>query len=354
VSESSKFSIGGREIGPETPPFVIAEISANHLGDFMRAKQLVHAAIASGASAVKLQTYTASTMTLDIDIEEFKISVGHSLWGGRKLFELYDEAHTPWEWHSELFNICRNANVIPFSSPFDSTAVDFLESLNAPMYKIASMETGDIPLIRKVAETGKPLIISTGATEWNEIEDLVEVVEKAGNRDLTLLVCTSSYPSDPVDAHLRRIETLKKRFGVKVGLSDHTLGIGVSIAAIALGATAIEKHLTLRRADGGADGAFSMEPEEFAMLVKEGNSAALALGNSEWSMQESEKESRRLRRSLYVVRDVSAGDVVTHENVRAIRPGGGCAPKLLENLIGKKFAKNHAMGTPMASELVVD
>lgn len=333
-------------------PLFIAEISANHLGDFERAKELVHAAIASGASAVKFQTYTAATMTLDIDVADFKISEGHPLWGGRKLFELYEEAHTPWEWHLELFNICRAANVIPFSSPFDSTAVDFLEELDAPMYKIASMETGDLPLIRRVAETGKPLIVSTGATEWEEIEDLVEVVEKAGNNDLTLLVCTSSYPSDPKDAHLRRIETLKNRFGVKVGLSDHTLGIGVSIAAIALGATVIEKHLTLRRSDGGADGAFSMEPEEFALLVKEGNSAALALGNLNWSMQDSEKESRRLRRSLYVVKDVSEGEVVTHENVRAIRPGGGCAPGLLQGLLGKSFIKGHTIGTPMNPDLI--
>ncbi len=333
-------------------PLFIAEISANHLGNFHRAKQLVRAAISSGASAVKFQTYTAATMTLNIDDEDFKISEGHPLWGGRKLFELYEEAYTPWEWHLELFNICRDAGVIPFSSPFDFTAVDFLEDLNVPMYKIASMETGDLPLIRRVAETGKPLIISTGATEWKEIEDLVNVVEKAGNKDLTLLVCTSSYPSDPADAHLRRIETLKERFGVKVGLSDHTLGIGVSIAAITLGATAIEKHLTLRRADGGADGAFSMEPEEFAMLVKEGRSAVLALGSQEWSMQDSEKESRRLRRSLYVVKDVKAGDVVTNENVRAIRPGGGCAPKLLEQLLGQHFSADFSAGTPMSSELI--
>jgi pseudaminic acid synthase len=333
-------------------PLFIAEISANHLGNFERAKKLVRAAIAAGASAVKFQTYTAATMTLDIELEDFKISNGHPLWGGRRLFELYEEAHTPWAWHVELFDICHEANVIPFSSPFDLTAVDFLETLGAPMYKIASMETGDIPLIRRVAETGKPLIISTGATEWREIEELVEIVDRAGNKDLTLLVCTSSYPSDPVDAHLRRIETLRNRFGVKVGLSDHTLGIGVSVAAIALGATAIEKHLTLRRSDGGADGAFSMEPEEFAMLVKEGTSASLALGNSRWSMQESEKESRRLRRSLYVVKDVVAGDVVTHENVRAIRPGGGCAPKLLEELLGKKFSQSHVIGTPMAPELI--
>jgi N-acetylneuraminate synthase len=207
-------------------------------------------------------------------------------------------------------------------------------------------------LINAVAETGKPLIISTGATHWDEIEEVVKVVEKAGNKNLTLLVCTSSYPSDPADAHLRRIETLKDRFGVKVGLSDHTLGVGVSIAAIALGATAIEKHLTLRRSDGGADGAFSMEPEEFEVLVKEGNSAALALGSPNWSMQESEKESRRLRRTLYIVKDVMAGDVVTHENVRAIRPGEGCAPKLLEGMLGMKFVKSFLAGTPMSPESV--
>jgi N-acetylneuraminate synthase len=222
------------------------------------------------------------------------------------------------------------------------------------MYKIASLESGDHRLINAVAETGKPLIISTGATEWKEIEDLVKVVERSGNQDLTLLVCTSSYPSHPADAHLRRIETLKNRFGVKVGLSDHTLGIGVSIAAIALGATAIEKHLTLRRVDGGADAAFSMEPEEFAMLVREGNSAALALGNSEWSMQDSEKESRRLRRSLYVVKHVTEGEMVSHENVRAIRPGDGCAPSLLQGLLGKKFINSHTMGTPMDPDLVSD
>jgi N-acetylneuraminate synthase len=202
-----------------------------------------------------------------------------------------------------------------------------------------------------VAETGKPLIISTGATEWDEIEELVEIVEKAGNKDLTLLVCTSSYPSDPVDAHINRMATLRNHFGVKVGLSDHTLGIGVSVAAIALGATAIEKHLTLRRSDGGADGAFSMEPEEFAMLVKEGKSAFQSLGNSAWSMQESEKESRRLRRSLYVVQDVKAGDVVTLENVRAIRPGGGCAPKYLKVLLGAKFNENYEAGTAMSIDL---
>ena len=332
------------------PPLFIAEVSANHLGSLDRALRIIEAAALAGATAVKFQTYTASTMTLDLD--DFSVSSDHALWGGRKLFELYQEAYTPWEWHKEMFEYSRKLGVIPFSSPFDLTAVELLESLDAPLYKIASLETGDHRLINAVAETGKPLIISTGATEWAEIEDLVKIVDKAGNKDLTLLVCTSSYPSDPADAHLRRIETLKNRFGVKVGLSDHTLGIGVSIAAIALGATAIEKHLTLKRADGGADAAFSMEPAEFAMLVREGNSAALALGNSEWSMQDSEKESRRLRRSLYVVKDVTKGDVVTHENVRAIRPGGGCAPSLLEGLLGKTFIKSHTMGTPMNPDLI--
>jgi len=331
----------------------IAEIAANHLGNCERAKELVLAAIGSGATAVKFQTYTAATMTLDLDTPEFRISDAHPLWGGEKLFTLYEQAHTPWEWHAALFEICRDHKVIPFSSPFDATAVDFLESLNTPMYKIASMETGDIPLIKKVAETGKPLIISTGATEWKEIEELVAVVEKVGNSDLTLLICTSSYPSDPIDAHLNRIATLRNHFGVKVGLSDHTLGIGVSIAAIALGATAIEKHITLQREDGGADGAFSMEPEEFAMLVKEGKSAFMALGNPNWSVQESEKESRRLRRSLYIVKDVKAGDIVTHENVRAIRPGGGCQPKLLFEMLGKRFRFNYKLGTPMSIEFVL-
>jgi N-acetylneuraminate synthase len=222
------------------------------------------------------------------------------------------------------------------------------------MYKIASMETGDHRLIRAVAETGKPIIISTGATEWDEIKDAVEVVKSTGNKDLTLLVCTSSYPSHPSESHIRRIKTLRNEFGCKVGLSDHTLGIGVSVAAIALGATAIEKHLTLRRSDGGADGAFSMEPSEFAQLVYEGNMAKLALGDENWSIQKSEKESRNLRRTLYVVLDVKAGDIISYENVKAIRPGGGCPAKELENFIGKKFLKDAEQGTPMQYDLVKD
>lgn len=326
----------------------IAEVSANHLGSLDRAKEIVRAAARSGATAVKFQTYTADTMTLDLP--QFAINPDHELWGGRRLYELYEDAHTPWEWHGELFELARGLGLIPFSSPFDLSAVEFLESLDAPMYKIASMETGDHQLIRAAAETGKPIIISTGATEWHEIEQAVQIVQKTGNSDLTLLVCTSSYPADPRESHISRMETLRDYFGFKVGLSDHTLGVGASIAAVALGATAIEKHLTLNRSDGGPDGAFSMEPEEFACLVREGNSAHQAIGNPEWTMQPSEKESRRLRRSLYVVTDVSPGDVITPQNLRAIRPGFGLSPRYFESLLGKKFNQELKMGTPMSLE----
>ena len=328
----------------------IAEVSANHLGSLNRAKEIIYAAANAGASAIKFQTYTADTMTLDIDSPNFRVSNEHELWGGENLYNLYRKAFTPCEWHRELFELCRELGVKPFSSPFDPSAVEFLESLNVPMYKIASLETGDLELIRMVANTGKPLIISTGATEWNEIEDVVNTVQKTGNKDLTLLVCTSSYPSMPVDAHLNRLSTLRDNFGVKVGVSDHTLGIGVSIAAIALGATIIEKHFTIRRSDGGFDGAFSMEPSEFEMLVKEGNSAFQSLGNSEWSMQNVERESRRLRRSLYIVKNVVSGEIVSRENVKAIRPSGGCPPKIIENLLGKKFKSDFIAGTPMSEK----
>jgi pseudaminic acid synthase len=336
----------------EGKPLFVAEISGNHNGSLARACDLVHAAAASGADAVKFQTYTAETMTLDID--DFSVSDDHPLWGGRRLYSLYEEAHTPWEWHQELFELCRSVGVIPFSSPFDLTAVDFLESLDTPMYKIASLETSDLRLIRTVAEIGKPLIISTGATEWSEIEDLVNVVKSTGNTQLTLLVCTSSYPSMPEDAHLMRIKTLQESFDVSVGLSDHTLGLGVSIAAIALGATVIEKHFTLSRSDGGADAAFSMEPEEFLTLVREGKSAHEALGNSEWSMQASEKESRRLRRSLFIAVDVQQGEEVNLSNVRAIRPGFGLDAKFYDEIQGRKFNDTFKKGTPLTLEQLQD
>jgi pseudaminic acid synthase len=328
----------------------IAEVSANHLGSLQRAKEIVHAAARSGATTVKFQTYTAETMTLNLP--KFAISQSHELWGNSNLYDLYESAHTPWEWHGELFELARSLNLVPFSSPFDLTAVDFLESLNCAMYKIASMETGDHQLIEAVAKTGKPIIMSTGASEWEEIQEAVNVVKSTGNKNLTLLVCTSSYPSHPRDSHVNRMETLRKAFNCDVGLSDHTLGIGVSIAAITLGATAIEKHLTLKRTDGGADGAFSMEPNEFEALVREGKAAKEGLGAAEWKMLDSEFESRRLRRSLYVVKNVRKGDIVTTENLRAIRPNGGAKPRFLESFLGKKFAQDCEPGTPMDSKLL--
>jgi N-acetylneuraminate synthase len=322
----------------------VAEVSANHLGSLDRAKKIVEEAAIAGATAVKFQTYTAETMTLNLP--KFAISADHELWGGQTLYSLYEMAHTPWEWHEELFDLSRNLGLIPFSSPFDISAIKFLETLDTPIYKIASMETGDHELIRTVAETGKPIIISTGATEWHEIEEAVNVVKSTGNEKLTLLVCTSSYPSDPRQSHINRLRTLKDEFGYEVGLSDHTLGTGASIAAVALGASVIEKHLTLSRSDGGPDGAFSMEPQEFAELVTQGNLARAALGNPEWNIQPSEYESRRLRRSLYVVKDVNAGDVVTRENLRSIRPGGGAAPKYLAEVLGHKYVNGFSSGTP--------
>ena len=330
----------------------IAEISGNHLGSLDRAKELVRSAANSGATAIKFQTYTANTMTLNLD--SFKVAEDHKLWGGKKLYDLYEEAHTPWEWQHELFELCRSLNVIPFSTPFDVSAVEFLESLNAPMYKIASLETSDHLLIKTAAETGKSIIISTGATEWEEIEDLVHVVNKTGNKNFTLLLCTSAYPTEPKDVNLNRIKLLREKFNCKIGLSDHTLGIGVSVAAIALGATVIEKHFTLNRSDGGPDSSFSMEPNEFRFLVEEGNRAFEALGQHNWQLQDSENESRRLRRSLYIVKNVKKGDRVTIENLRAIRPGGGCSPKFLMKLLGKHFLDDYSIGTPMNPDFVAN
>ena len=332
-------------------PFFVAEISANHLGNLERAHHLIEAAAGANANAVKFQTYTAETMTLNLD--SLGVSANHALWGGKKLFDLYQEAHTPWEWHSELFSHALSLGLIPFSSPFDSSAVEFLEKLNCSIYKIASLESGDLELIKEVGRTGKPTIISTGATQLDEIEEAVSAFLSTGNEDLTLLVCTSSYPAEPNEAHLNRISTLKNAFSVNVGISDHTLGIGVSIAAIALGATVIEKHITLKRSDGGHDSEFSMEPSEFEQLVLEGNNAKLSLGNLEWKIMDSESESRRLRRSLYVVSDVLMGEELSPINIRAIRPGAGLKPKYFNEVIGRKFNKNLKAGTPLSLEDLV-
>ncbi|CAN2170557.1 SpsE Sialic acid synthase [Candidatus Nanopelagicaceae bacterium] len=329
----------------------VAEISANHLGSLDRARQIIDAAAKANASAVKLQTYTADTMTLNIP--KFSVQDDHPLWGGRRLYDLYLEAYTPWEWHSELFNYARELNLIPFSSPFDLSAVDFLESLDCPIYKVASLETGDLRLIKRIAETGKPIIASTGATTLQEIEELLDAVRSTSSSEITLLVCTSSYPALPKDANLGRIQYLRETFGVNVGISDHSLGIGVAIAGIALGASVVEKHITLSRGDGGADAEFSMEPDEFAEMVRHGNDAHAAIGNSTWEDISAEDSSRTLRRTLYIVKDVQKGDVVTHDNTRAIRPGGGAPPRLLDELLGKKFLQNYSAGEPLLQDKVL-
>ena len=331
-------------------PLFVAEISANHLGRFDRAEELVRAAASAGATHVKLQTYTADTMTLPLRTKEFSVSEDHELWGGKSLHDLYLEAHTPWEWHKPLFELARELGMIPFSSPFDNTAVDFLESLDIEIYKIASLESSDLQLIHEVSSTGKPTIISTGATELYELDAAVSCFLSTGNKMLTLLVCTSSYPAQATDANLDRLSFLKNRYGLAVGVSDHTLGIGVSIAAIAKGASIIEKHLTLSRAEGGLDSAFSLEPAEFSKLVNEGINAWESIGLPDWKLAPSEKESRRLRRSLYIVRNVRKGETISLDNIRSIRPGNGLSPLKLNEILGKTFTEDLETGTPMKME----
>ncbi|WP_217184524.1 pseudaminic acid synthase [Streptomyces sp. AC495_CC817] len=333
-------------------PMIIAEISGNHNGSLERALDIVRAAAEAGAHAVKIQTYTADTITLDVDSPAFRVSDGHALWGARTLHSLYEEAHTPWEWHAPIFDLAKELGMLAFSTPFDETAVDFLESLDVPLYKIASLEIVDLPLIEQVAATGKPVILSVGTASIAEVADAVEAARRGGCEDLTLLACTSSYPAEPDDANLRRIPVMAEMFGVKVGLSDHTLGVGVSIAATALGASVIEKHVTLRRSDGGVDAAFSLEPEELRTLVDGCDAAARALGSASVWTTGAESESLRLRPSLYVSADVSAGDPVTADNVRSVRPSGGLAPAELPRVIGRTFASDAAIGTPVSWDLL--
>ena len=320
----------------------MAEISANHNQDFGRAMTLIQLAAEAGADSVKFQTYKPETMALPS--ADFAVSESHSLWGGIKLVDLYASAMTPWEWHSDLFNYARSLGLIPFSSPFDRTAVDFLENLDCPMYKIASLETGDVDLIEYVASTNKPMIISTGASTLDEIAKAVEATQGGGCRDLQLLVCTSSYPADPNESHVRRMETLRKEFEVEIGISDHTLGIGVALAAIALGASTVEKHITIRRTDGGHDAAFSMEPEEFKSLVNEGRIARASLGSAEWKIQPSEEESRRLRRSLFIVQDVRKGEIASRQNVSGLRPNLGGPIADISHILGRRFNQDYKAG----------
>jgi pseudaminic acid synthase len=346
------FRIGHHTIGPDHPPFVIAEMSGNHNQSLARALAIIDAIATSGAHAVKLQTYTADTMTLDLREREFVIDDPNSLWHGRSLYDLYDEAHTPWDWHPALFERARRHDLVCFSTPFDDTAVDFLETLDCPAYKIASFENTDTHLIRKVARTGKPVIISTGMATLAETEQAVRTVRAEGNDRIVLLKCTSNYPADPGDSHLRTIPHLRDAFDVHVGLSDHTLGIGVPIAATAYGATVIEKHFTLDRNEGGVDADFSLEPSEMRTLVEETGRAHASLGRITYGGSPSERGSRQFRRSLYVVEDVKQGTRVSPANVRAVRPGFGLPVSEYDRVIGMTFTTPAMRGTPLSWDLL--
>ncbi|BDD92214.1 pseudaminic acid synthase [Pandoraea sp. NE5] len=345
-------NIGGRLVGQEHEPFIIAEMSGNHNQSLDRALEIVDAAASSGAHALKIQTYTADTMTLDIREREFFISDPKSLWHGKSLYELYHEAHTPWEWHMAIFERARSHGMIPFSTPFDDTAVDFLEKLDVALYKIASFENTDIPLIQKVARTGKPMIISIGMATVAELDLSVRAAREAGCRDLILLKCTSTYPATPENTNIRTIPHMRDLFDCEVGLSDHTMGVGVSVASVALGATVIEKHFTLDRADGGVDSTFSLEPHELASLVVETKRAWQGLGKVAYGPTAAEKKSLVFRRSLYITRDLRAGETLDGTSVRAIRPGFGLAPRHLHDILGRTVKQDIPRGTPLSWDLL--
>lgn len=345
-----EITISGRSIGPHHPPFVIAELSANHNGSLEQALQTMEAARDAGADAIKIQTYTADTITIDHNSPDFNIK--HGLWGGNTLYSLYEQAHTPWDWHKTLFEKGRELGVIVFSSPFDVTAVDFLEGLNTPAYKIASFELLDLSLIRKCAATRKPLIMSTGMAGLNEIHEAVKAATEAGAQEIALLHCTSGYPTPADEANLRTIPHLADAFGMVTGLSDHTLGTAAPIGAVTLGASIIEKHVTIRRANGGPDAAFSLEPNELRMVCEGVEFAWRALGRVNYARSESEKDNAKFRRSLYIVQDISEGEKLTSDNLRSIRPGFGVEPKFFDLLLGKRVNRSVKRGTPMSWDLI--
>ncbi|HEU0118093.1 MAG TPA: pseudaminic acid synthase [Alphaproteobacteria bacterium] len=345
-------AIAGRKIGPGERPYLIAEMSGNHNQSLERALMIVQAAADSGADAIKLQTYTADTITLDSHKAGFVIDDAKSLWNGRRLYDLYKEAYTPWEWHKPIMEKAHALGLHCFSTPFDDTAVDFLESLNTPAYKIASFECTDLPLIKKVASTGKPMIVSTGMATVDEIKEAVATARQAGCKDLILLKCTSTYPASPENTNINTIPDMQRLTGCSIGLSDHTMGVGVAVAAVALGAVVIEKHFTLRRADGGVDSAFSMEPEEFALMRRETERAWQSLGKVNYGGTAAEEKSKTFRRSLYVGENMQAGQTFNEKNLRIVRPGFGLEPKYFEELLGKKVNRDVEAGTPVDWSLV--
>lgn len=348
----SSVYINNRKISQDTSPFLIAEMSGNHNQSLERAIQIVEKAAASGADAIKLQTYTADTITIDSKNQEFRICDQDSAWNGESLHDLYTKAHTPWEWHKSIFEEARRHGLICFSSPFDETAVDFLESLDTPAYKIASFENIHLPLISKAAQTGKPLIISTGMANIGEIEQAVHCAKESGCKELILLKCTSTYPASPESTNLNTIPHMMDLFKCQVGLSDHTMGHGVAVASVALGASVIEKHFTLDRSEGGVDSTFSMEPSEFKVLSRETNRAWKALGSIQYGPTEAERKSLQFRRSIYVIKDINQGEVFTAENIGIIRPGNGGPPSLFKHLINKKSRQSLAKGTPLTYDLL--
>ncbi|MBS1633510.1 MAG: pseudaminic acid synthase [Bacteroidetes bacterium] len=333
-------------IGLSNKPFIIAEMSGNHNQSLDRALKIIEVAAECGADAIKLQTYTADTITINHRGGLFDIKDPNSLWANRNLYELYQEAYTPWEWHEAMFKYAKDKGIICFSTPFDDTAVDFLEKLNSPVYKIASFENNHFPLLKKVAHTGKSVIMSTGASDLANLAEAVEVLRQNGCKDLVLLKCTSNYPSTPINSNVRTIPHLRELFNCEVGLSDHTMGIGVPCAAVTLGATVIEKHFCLSRAEGGVDSAFSLEPHELKSLVIETERAWQSLGTIKYGIQDTEKKSLVFKRSIYVVKDIKAGETLTEENIRIIRPGDGLHPKYYEQILGTKAKHNMSKGTP--------
>ncbi|WP_107947359.1 pseudaminic acid synthase [Lysinibacillus parviboronicapiens] len=345
--------IGTKEIGKHTKPFIIAEMSGNHNQSLERALHLVELAAEAGVDALKLQTYTPDTITLDVHTREFFIQDDSNIWNGNSLYNLYKEAYTPWEWHEPIFNRAQELGLLAFSSPFDETAVDFLETLDVPAYKIASFENVDIPLIRKVARTGKPMIISTGMATAAELDETVNAARAEGNNQIVLLKCTSTYPASPANSNLATIPHMQELFDTEIGLSDHTIGVGVSVAAVTLGATVIEKHFTTSRADGGVDSIFSMEPYELKMLVEETERAWQSLGRVQYGPTEAEQESIKFRRSLYIGKDLQVGDILTEKNVRNVRPGFGLPTKYFDLVLGKAIKQDVKKGTPLSWELLL-